>query len=98
MLDDGPGLPQNALRSIFDPFVVGTSEAEQFGLRLKPGVDKRALKAVRKIKSTTVENHRTGDVETKVEIELWDKMKAIAALKVGPMAVRFAGAVTLSRA
>lgn len=32
--DDGPGLPINALRSIFDPFVMESGEAEQFGLRL----------------------------------------------------------------
>ena len=32
--DDGPGLPSNALRSIFDPFVMESGEAEQFGLRL----------------------------------------------------------------
>lgn len=32
--DNGPGLPMNALRSIFDPFVMESGEAEQFGLRL----------------------------------------------------------------
>ncbi len=32
--DDGPGLPLNALRSIFDPFVMESGEGEQFGLRL----------------------------------------------------------------
>lgn len=32
--DNGPGLPLNALRSIFDPFVVESGDAEQFGLRL----------------------------------------------------------------
>ena len=32
--DNGPGLPMNALRSIFDPFVTEPEEAEQFGLRL----------------------------------------------------------------
>lgn len=60
-----------AFSSIDDYEIVGSD------VRLKAGVDKRAMKAVRKIKSTTVENHRTGDIETKVEIELWDKMKAI---------------------
>ena len=32
--DDGPGLPDDALRSIFDPFVMESGEGEQFGLRL----------------------------------------------------------------
>ena len=32
--DDGPGLPDGALRSIFDPFVSESEEAGQFGLRL----------------------------------------------------------------
>ncbi len=60
-----------AFSSIDDYEIVGSD------VRLKAGVDKRAMKAIRKIKSTTVENHRTGDVETKVEIEFWDKMKAL---------------------
>ena len=32
--DDGPGLPDGALRSIFDPFVSESEESGQFGLRL----------------------------------------------------------------
>lgn len=33
-VDDGPGVPHDALRSIFDPFAKVDSETEQFGLRL----------------------------------------------------------------
>lgn len=58
--------------SSIDDYVI-----EGADVKLKAGVDKRAMKAIRKIKSTTVENHRTGDIETKVEIEFWDKMKAL---------------------
>jgi len=60
-----------AFSSIDDYEIVGSQ------VKLKPGADQRALKAIKSIKSTTVENHRTGDVETKVQIELWDKMKAV---------------------
>lgn len=60
-----------AFSSIDDYEIVGDK------VKLKPGVDRRALKAIKSIKSTVVENHRTGDVETKVQVEMWDKGKAI---------------------
>jgi two-component system probable response regulator PhcQ len=32
--DDGPGIPQDSLRSVFDPFSIRTGMAEKFGLNL----------------------------------------------------------------
>ncbi len=32
--DNGPGLPQNALRSVFDPFFLRKDDPQEFGLRL----------------------------------------------------------------
>lgn len=45
-------------------------------LELAPGADPRAWRAVRSVKHTVTENHRTGDVETKIQYELWSKEKA----------------------
>ena len=46
-------------------------------IKVRPGVDPRAIRAVRSFKTVTVENHRTGNVETKMTVELVDKGKGL---------------------
>lgn len=46
-------------------------------LTLAPGVPERAWKAIESVKKTTVTNHRTGDVETRVEFRMHPKSKAL---------------------
>lgn len=49
-------------------------------LKLKPGVDPRAWSAVLSVKNTMTENIRTGDVSTKVEFIINNKIPALKML------------------
>lgn len=46
-------------------------------VRVKPGVDPRAIRAIKNVRFVRTENHRTGDVDEKTVVELADKTKAV---------------------